>query len=112
MVEKNSYNKIAQDINSDEIIKELSKPGLCRKWTALAINFVKNNFPDVETEAREVEISPNLQHTFLQIRKSNNDPYIFDGTGVEKHSPYSGYEKDVPIHLQNSKPDMINKYIE
>jgi CRISPR/Cas system-associated exonuclease Cas4 (RecB family) len=75
------------------------------------ILFIKNKFPKVIVEAREVEITSSLQHTFIRIVDENKESYLYDGVGTVEHKPYFGPENEAPRHLQNSKPDMINKYL-
>lgn len=99
---------ILEELTLDKRLSEFSKPGLCRKWTLEAWLILKNKFPDYKFEAREVDISEGLQHTFLLIKIPNSINLILDGTGVEKHAPFFGFEDEAPHHLQNSRLDMIN----
>jgi hypothetical protein len=104
-------NQIIDLIQNDERVKSFSKPGFCRSWTREAIRAIRN-FPDVGVEAREVDIGPCLQHTFLRVTLPGVRPLLLDGTGVGNKEPYFGYEDEAPKHLQNSHPDtMINSYI-
>jgi hypothetical protein len=98
-------------LRNNEKTKPVSRLGYCRVWTKEAILAITRQFPDAEIEAREVDISPNLQHTFLRVVMPNVKPLILDGTGVGKEKPYFGYEEKAPLHLQNSHPDMINNFI-
>ena len=75
------------------------------------ILFVRRKFPSVKVEAREVDITPNLQHTFVRLTCVGSDSIICDGVGTIGHEPYFGPESESPEHLQNSKSDMINKYL-
>lgn len=96
------------ELNADRRLSELGKPGLCRRWTIEAWRNLRDKFPYYKFEAREVDISEGLQHTFLLIKIPNSINLILDGTGVEKHAPFFGFEDEAPHHLQNSRLDMIN----
>lgn len=106
----NEFKKVISTIYDDENIVSSSVVGFCREWTKRIIQFLKSKYPDIKVEAREVDITPNLQHTFPLI-SIDDDKYIIDGVGTAKHPPYIGSENSAPKHLQNSKPDIINKYI-
>lgn len=103
--------KISHEIESDKDVSVFTRIGFCREWTRAAILFVRSRFPTIKAEAREVEITPNLQHTFMRITENGGDPVICDGVGTINHPPYFGPESEAPKHLQNSKSDIINRYL-
>lgn len=103
--------KIIEQVKSDEKLKSSERLGFCREWTKTVILFVRRKFPSVKVEAREVDITPNLQHTFVRLTEKGQEPILCDGVGTVYHPPYFGPENEAPEHLQNSKSDMINKYI-
>lgn len=100
-------NQVEMDLN----FQSLSRVGFCREWTRAVILFIKQKFPFIIAEAREVSISPNLQHTFIKLSEDDKVSYLYDGVGTLKHKPYFGLESQAPEHLKNSRPDMINKYL-
>lgn len=95
----------------DETIRSQTTLGFCREWTRRVISLIRIKFPNIKVEAREVDITPNLQHTFVRITDENEEPFLYDGVGTTKHKPYFGPEKEAPNHLQNSKSDIINSYL-
>lgn len=111
MAERIDYNRIRSKIEANKMLYVASRLGFCREWTRVVMLYVRSQYPDVKVEAREVDITENLQHTFPMLTIENDEPYICDGVGTAKHSPYFGYESDAPQHLQNSRPDMINRYL-
>jgi len=107
-MENSTYHSILKDINGIKNIQEVSRIGLCRVWSKAIMEMVKSSFPQVSVEAREVDLEPNLQHTFLRVTIGNQKPFLIDGVGSAKFSPFFGYEDEAPEHLQNSRADVIN----
>jgi hypothetical protein len=103
--------RATKGINLDKDVQSHTKLGFCREWTKAVILFVRKKFPTIKAEAREVDISPGLQHTFARLIEEGEEPIICDGVGTVNHPPYFGLESEAPAHLQNSKSDMINKYL-
>lgn len=89
----------------------VSERGLCRDWVRKALMILEDNLDKAKIEVREVQTEPTVYHSFIKLLYNENS-YFLDGTGTGKHSPYFGLETDAPQHLQNSKRDMINSYIE
>lgn len=104
-------NRAIKEVESNSNIQSFTKLGFCREWTKVAILFVRKKFPSIKAEAREVDITPNLQHTFTRIYQEGEEPVICDGVGTLNHPPYFGPENEAPRHLQNSRSDMINRYL-
>lgn len=110
-MERNPYTSITEILTTDSQILEQAKPGLCRMWVKKAINLINERFPQVEAEAREVEVGLQVFHAFLKIQLPNERTLYLDAIGAEKFQPFIGYEEDLPIHLQNSHSDMMNSYL-
>lgn len=87
----------------------ISEKGFCRDWVRKALVVLDTNLGNPLTEVREVQVEPTVYHSFIKLIY-NEDSYFLDGTGFGKHKPYFGLEADAPLHLQNSKRDMINSY--
>jgi hypothetical protein len=105
-----TLSTISLSVSNNEVLKVFAQRGLCRKWSAAALEFVRATNLPVCAEAREVEIVPGYKHTFVRAW-DGCQPYLLDGTGTIYHEPYYGPEAEAPSHLQNSKPDkMINRY--
>lgn len=83
---------------------------MCRMWVKVAMERIKTMSDELSIEAREVDLEPHLQHTFLRITHGEDRPFLIDGIGSAKHPPYFGYEDEAPPHLQNSRSDIINVY--
>jgi hypothetical protein len=111
-MERIDYISIVDAVKSDKNIAEITKVGLCRLWAKNTIKLISQSFPNVEIEAREVDLEASLQHTFLRIVIPGEKPYVYDGVGTSKYPPFLGYEDDAPSHLKNSHPDMINSYVD
>lgn len=103
--------RVIHEVESDKNAQSFIRLGFCREWTKATILFIRKRFPTVKVEAREVNITPNLQHTFVRLTEEGEDPVLCDGVGTISHAPYFGPESEAPKHLQNSKPDIINKYL-
>jgi|SRR3989344_3876128 len=108
------YHQITNTLTDGET-RRFSVIGLCRVWSKHALDAIEvyateNDISIAEIEAREVEIEPNLYHTFVFLKLDGDQPFLFDGTGLANKEPYFGYEEDAPDHLQNSHPDLINHY--
>lgn len=88
--------------------KEVARVGFCRVWTGLALDEIEKwsttNKVEVIAEAREVNISHGLDHTFVRL-EIGGKTYFLDGTGVEKFPPYFGLASTAPSHLLNSHID-------
>lgn len=106
-----NYNTLAQHIQADQMCIPHAKIGHCRQWSRFVLDSLQN-IDNISAEAREVEISPGLTHTFIKLTiHDHHRAYFADGVGTTKYPPYFGYEDEAPDHLQNSKPDMmINTY--
>lgn len=111
-MERYNYQSIVDVIKGDKDIDQVTKIGLCRIWTKKVINLIKRNFPDIQIEAREIDLEPGLQHTFLRVEKPGQKAYFLDGVGTTKYPPFIGFEDEAPKHLKNSHSDMINSYID
>jgi hypothetical protein len=107
-LERDRFISLKDVLISEPALKELARPGLCRQWTKAALDFFEKIRLNISAEAREVEIEPSLQHTFIRIRGER--AYLCDGTGVLDFPPFFGFEDEAPEHLLNSHPDMINSY--
>jgi hypothetical protein len=107
-MENITYNSIIYCIETKPNIQDITKIGLCRVWTKAAMEYIKSNFPNVLVEAREVDLEPDLQHTFLRMSINGQRPFLADGIGSAKYQPYFGFEDEAPTHLQNSRSDVIN----
>lgn len=103
--------RVIIEVKTNESIRPFTRLGFCREWTRAVILYVRKSFPLIRAEAREVQITPNLQHTFVRLTSEDEEPYLYDGVGTVKHKPYFGPASEAPEHLQNSKSDMINKYL-
>lgn len=109
------FRVISERVQQDPRVQKNTKRGLCRQWTKFARKaagetaIAMEGAPDIRSEAREVDISPSLSHTFLRLT-INGRPFLMDGTGVEHYPPYFGPEETAPEHLQNSWSDMINRH--
>lgn len=105
------FHMIEETIKLHPNLDGLNKKGLCRVWTREAIGIIKElksiNHWEIEIEAREVEIEPGLDHTFLRIIVQGFPAFILDGTGAGFYDPYFGPETEAS-HLQNSKIDWIH----
>jgi hypothetical protein len=110
-MERDEYLTIINLLQESQGVQKLSKHGLCRDWAREAILILHKHFPNADIEAREVDITPDFQHTFLRVILPNHKPFLLDGTGVGKKDPYFGSEEKAPEHLKNSHPDMINNYL-
>jgi hypothetical protein len=109
-MERSTYHSILEDINGLRNLQEINKIGQCRVCSKAIMEMVKLNFPQVLVEAREVNLEPDLQHTFLRITIDNKKPFLIDEVGSAKYPPYAGYESEAPEQLQNSRADIINNY--
>jgi len=107
-METEDYIKKIREVEEDSTIKSVTKIGLCRRWAKMTMDKLRERFPEIAIEAREVDVSPNLQHTFLRIIIPGNKPLLWDGVGTLKIRPFCGYEDEAPTYLQNSRSDMIN----
>jgi hypothetical protein len=107
-MEREIYTPIIETLANDKVVKEMTKIGLCRRWTIAAMALIRTHYPEITAEAREVDLTPHLQHTFLKISIAGEKPFFWDGVGTLKFQPFSGFEEDAPPHLQNSRSDMIN----
>jgi len=107
-MERNLQALIVDRIENDEHIKEVTKIGLCRVWSKVAKDYITSNYPEIIVEAREVDLEPYLQHTFLRLIIKNEEPFLIDGIGSVKFPPFSGFESEAPEHLRNSRMDIIN----
>ena len=116
MAKEEIYLSIYRGIIENPRVQAVSQRGNCRKWSREAIlELIKignENDIHITTEARETEVEPFLFHTFVRFYINEDDPYLFDGTGVSKFNPYFGPESKAPNHLQNSTHDMINYYLD
>lgn len=106
-----NIDRIYRESMENDEIKGQTALGFCREWTHRIMIFIRRKFPNVKVEAREVDITANLQHTFIRIIDDEEEPYLYDGVGTARHKPFFGPESKAPEHLQNSKPDIINRYI-
>ena len=111
-MERHSEGKrIITRLNSNQNLIEIGEPGNCRIWTTLAFKIVRSAFPNTQLEAREVDISEYLQHTFLKITPINEEPLLCDGLGQKNILLFFDYESEAPKHLQNSRMDILNSYL-
>lgn len=109
-MEGSTYHSIVEDIDNLKNLQEINRIGQCRIWSKAIMGMVKLNYPGAIVEAREVNLEPGLQHTFLRIIIDDQRPFIMDGVGTAKFPPFFGFEDEAPTHLQNSKSDIINNF--
>lgn len=112
-MEPSVYLELQDMVLNNSGIMKLMRLGFCREWSLATLKFIRKFAEDsayqLQIEAREVNISPLLSHTFIRLIAGEERPYLMDGTGVEKHPPYFGYEDEAPEHLRNHKLDMISR---
>ena len=107
----NQYQSLLDESSADSILKKMSVPGLCRKWSGrfavIIKDLAKEQNLDLEVECREVDVTYGLSHTFVRIRINGEKSYLCDGVGVGGHEPYFGSENEAPSHLRDSRIDYI-----
>jgi hypothetical protein len=105
--------RLGEELFSNPKTVAVARIGSCRVWTKEAIEQVKafrsQNNLDLTCEAREIELEPGLEHTFLRVLAAGLPPYDYDGTGTSSFGPYKGPEEQA-THLQGSHFDMIHSY--
>ena len=111
------FNLVQREIESDELCKRFTQSGMCRSWSGAALKVLDTLRgkleSQIEYEAREVNISIGLSHTFIKIVFIIEDEayaYLMDGCGVLGFEPYFGREGNAPKHLLGSHSDPINLY--
>ena len=102
-------NNIFEELKSNEKLSKLSTHGYCRSWAQEALILIRDKFPKLKAEAREIEVEEEFCHTFLKVIVDERTSLILDGVGFGNKSPFFGYEDEAPVHLRNSRLDMINQ---
>lgn len=90
-----------------EAVQAVAGKGWCREWCLRMANLVDElTQEDMVLEIREVEVEPELWHSFLKILISE-ESWFYDGVGVGNHESYLGTENQAPDHLKNSRIDAL-----
>lgn len=94
-------------IDADKETQKWSEPGWCRRWSDRLMDILEDSLLFYEVEAREIEISSELWHTFVRAETADGEVYIFDNSRSKNRQPYIGPERNAPEYLNDSKRDNL-----